>query len=458
VSRSGLSALLCTAAIAATHGPSTAQVRDDPASRHVILVSIDGFAAYHLRNAAIDLPNIRALASAGTAADSSETVFPSLTHPSHTTLITGVRPRLHGVVGNRVTVRRTGERLHFTNLPRRESVKVATIFDAIKASGRRTAAFFWPETRSDAAIDDNVAEVFRPEGGPDPREVTPGLLDELRSAGVPIDAYYAFYDNPYAQGAGDLALTQAAALVFERRKPAFTAIHLLVTDKAQHEFGPSHYLSWGALTTADRAVGLLREAVARAGMTDRTTFVIGADHGFVTVRHEMNVAPLVVEPALEGRVRWSVDKWYLFAEKTPAFDETRDGPVLARVLARLADAPGIARIMGPGEMAALGFPDYDDNPYAPGHYIVAADIETFLTLDPKNSSTAQRLMDEPYHGHGYLPDHPDMYPVLVLSGSGIARGARLGHVRNIDVAPTIAALLGLEMRGVEGRVLREAIR
>jgi hypothetical protein len=34
----------------------------------------------------------------------------------------------------------------------------------------------------------------------------------------------------------------------------------------------------------------------------------------------------------------------------------------------------------------------------------------------------------------------------------------LGHVRNIDVAPTIATLLGLEMRGVEGRVLREAIR
>ena len=67
-------------------------------------------------------------------------------------------------------------------------------------------------------------------------------------------------------------------------------------------------------------------------------------------------------------------------------------------------------------------------------------------------------MNGPYHGHGYLPDHPDMYPALVLSGSGIARGARLGHVRNVDVAPTIAALLGVELRGVEGRVLREALR
>jgi predicted AlkP superfamily pyrophosphatase or phosphodiesterase len=385
-------------------------------------------------------------------------VFPSVTHPSHTTLITGVTPRLHGVVGNNVTLRRTGERFHITNLPRRESVRVPTIFDAVKRSGRRTAAFFWPETRGDESIDDNVAEVFRREGGPDPNEVTPGLLDELRGAGIPVDAYYAFYDDPFAHGAGDLALTRAAAHVFEKRKPALTAIHLLVADKAQHEFGPSHYLSWGALTTADRAVGLLREAVDRAGLTDRTTFVVGADHGFATVRHEMNVAPLVAEPALEKRVRWLADDWYLFAETTPAFDATSDGPVLARVLKRLAAAPGIARVMGPADMAALGFPDYDDNPYARGHYIVAADIDTHLVLDPKDSSTARRLMNEPYHGHGYLPDHPDMYPALVLSGSGISRGARLGHVRNVDVAPTIAALLGVELRGVEGRVLREALR
>ena len=60
---------------------------------------------------------------------------------------------------------------------------------------------------------------------------------------MPIDTYYAFYDDPYAQGAGDLALTRAAAYVFAKRRPALTALHLLVTDKAQHEFGPAHYLS-----------------------------------------------------------------------------------------------------------------------------------------------------------------------------------------------------------------------
>ena len=56
---------------------------------HVVLVSIDGFAAYHLENEKLELPNIRALASEGVWAESGETVFPSVTHPSHATIITG---------------------------------------------------------------------------------------------------------------------------------------------------------------------------------------------------------------------------------------------------------------------------------------------------------------------------------------------------------------------------------
>ncbi|MBK5297449.1 MAG: alkaline phosphatase family protein, partial [Vicinamibacteria bacterium] len=50
--------------------------------RHVVLITIDGFANFHLKNPAIDLPAIRALAKAGVEAQSGETVYPSVTHPS----------------------------------------------------------------------------------------------------------------------------------------------------------------------------------------------------------------------------------------------------------------------------------------------------------------------------------------------------------------------------------------
>ena len=80
-------------------------------AKHVILVTLDGFAAYHLYNQELRLPNIRELIDRGVWVASSETVFPSVTHPSHTTIVTGVEPRLHGVIGNSMVNRKTGESL-----------------------------------------------------------------------------------------------------------------------------------------------------------------------------------------------------------------------------------------------------------------------------------------------------------------------------------------------------------
>lgn len=441
-------ATLALFANAVLSSATTAQLQR---AQHVVLITIDGLAAFHLRNPDIDLPHLRALAAGG-ASGSAETSFPSMTHPAHTTLITGTTPRQHGVVNNRVVDRRTGQRFHITNLSRAESIKVPTLFDAVRQAGGATAALFWPETKDDPAIVDNITEVFDAREMADPAAVAPALMAELRTAGVPIDSYYSFYDDPFAQGAADLALTRAATYLFAARRPALLALHLLVTDKVQHEFGADHYLTRAALTTADHAVGVLREAIAKAGLADRTTIVIAADHGFVTVRDEINLAPVVAEPSLQGRVRWSADGWYAWAERLPSFDPGRDGPALERVLQRLTATAGIARIVRPGEFAALGFPDYADNPYVPGHYLIASEISAHVALDDK-APAGRRPRTRPYHGHGYFPDDPAMHAALIFAGAGIAKGRPFGHVRNIDVAPTIAQLLGIRLPSATGRVL-----
>jgi predicted AlkP superfamily pyrophosphatase or phosphodiesterase len=129
--RAGLVAVLLAALVAL---PAAAE------EAHVVLVTIDGLAAYQLENDDLEIPELRALIDEGVWAESSETIFPSVTHPSHTTLITGVEPRVHGVIGNRLRNRLTGERFHVTNRPRRQSVRVPTLFDAVKAAGGRTAS------------------------------------------------------------------------------------------------------------------------------------------------------------------------------------------------------------------------------------------------------------------------------------------------------------------------------
>ncbi len=442
-------------AVAAACLPVLALTAQTRSPRHVVLVSIDGFAAYHLKNPAIDLPVIRALSAAGVEADSGETVFPSVTHPSHTTLITGVRPLRHGVINNRLTNRITGERLHVTNLDRRVSVKVPTLFDLVAGAGLPTAAFFWPETKNDPAIAFNVPEVFTPESRADIAAVPPAVLDELRGAGVPIDDYFRYYGDPFLMGTSDAALARAAAHAIRTRKPALLAIHFLLTDLVQHELGPAHYRAHAALSAADRAVGILVEAAREAGIEGQTTFVVTADHGFATVDKKVNLAPLFA--GLEGAVALHPQGWSLYVEKTAAFDAARHQPLLDQAYRRALTTGGVARLVRESEFHALGIPTYGESPYVAGHDFLIGEIDTFLAADAADPSMARVALSPPRHEHGYLPSHPKMFTSVVLSGRGVRTGARIGHVRSLDIAPTVARLLGLEMTDVEGRVLTEAL-
>ncbi len=424
-------------------------------SQRVILISIDGFAAYHLTNQELELPNIRRLIRDGVWAASSETIFPSITHPSHTTVLTGVEPRLHGVLSNTLTHRETGESFYPTNKPRREVVKVPTLFDAAKAKGLGTAAFFWPETRDDPAIDFNIAEVFTPKRKADIAAIDPGVLEELRRNDVPIDLYFRWYDTDRMMAA-DRVLAEAAAYALESRKPGLLAIHFLVTDEVQHAHGPHHCLSQTALTHTDAAVGLLMETVERLGLSDSTTFIVSADHGFHSVYHKMNVRPAFARAGVADKVELGGYGWTLSVRKKPEFEDARDLPKLEKAFAELSAHPHIARIARPEDMHALGLPRFEESNYVRGHYMVIPDIDTFLAAEDHDSMERVKL-EKPSHGHGYLPSHPRMYPSLVLSGAGIKRGETIGHVHNLDIAPTVARLLGLEMPPMSGRVLEEAL-
>ena len=426
------------------------------AAKHVILISIDGFAAYHLYNQELELPNIRRMVAEGVWAASSETVFPSVTHPSHTTIVTGVEPRVHGVLSNGLFNRETGERFHPTNKARTDVVKVPTLFDAAKKKGLSTAAFFWPETKDDPAVDFNIPEVFTPERKGDITAVDPKIITELQKAGVPIDLYFRWYGSP-RQGAGDAILAEAAGYAIRTYKPNLLAIHILVTDEAQHAHGPHHYLSQAALTQADYCVGLLREAVDAAGIAADTTFLVTADHGFHSVYHQLNIRPAFEKAGLLDSIELRGGGWSMSVELKENFDRRQDLPKLEKVFAELRGMPNIHRIVPPEEFHSLGQPRFEESPYAFGHYLILPDIDTYLVADPKDPTMERRLKETPSHSHGYLPQHPRMYPSLVLAGSGIRKGQTIGHVRQIDIAPTAGRLLGLEMSNLGGRVIEEAL-
>ncbi len=106
--------------------------------QHVVLVSLDGLAAYLVDDPNVPLPTIRKLAREGAIVEGGMTVSnPSVTWPNHTTLVTGVRPEKHGVLVNGVLVR-GAIGMPTTVDPKRdqsELVRIPTVVDAAHAAG-----------------------------------------------------------------------------------------------------------------------------------------------------------------------------------------------------------------------------------------------------------------------------------------------------------------------------------
>jgi hypothetical protein len=116
---------------------------------------------------------------------------------------------------------------------------------------------------------------------------------------------------------------------------------------------------------------------------------------------------------------------------------------------------GISHVITPDQYATLGLPKQggrmSDLVLAAGDgYAFAADANGPVVGDvPPGASNGN---------HGYLNTNPDMRPIFVAWGAGIKPGARVDGVRTVDVAPTIARLLGIEMQEVMGKVVEGALK
>src|SRR5947199_10860059 len=88
----------------ACFAPALAQPMGDR-TRHVIVISLDGFPASVLRDPKLPFPVLRKLMREGASAAGMKPVNPTVTWPNHTAMVTGVNTARHGVIYNGLPVR-----------------------------------------------------------------------------------------------------------------------------------------------------------------------------------------------------------------------------------------------------------------------------------------------------------------------------------------------------------------
>src|SRR4030095_4491645 len=130
--------------------------------RPLLVISVDGLDYRYLRDCdklGLKIPNLRRLTREGEVTEGIIGVFPTVTWPSHTTLITGVDPRFHGILGNRRPREEGGDYYWDVAL-----LKTTTLWHAAREAGLETAAITRHVTVG-ATIDFNLPEYFQKRRG-----------------------------------------------------------------------------------------------------------------------------------------------------------------------------------------------------------------------------------------------------------------------------------------------------
>lgn len=419
------------------------------AASPVLLISIDGLRPADVLQAqqrGLKLPNLQAFMKQGAYADTVRGVLPTLTYPSHTTLITGVSPDRHGIAGN----------LTFDPYNKNaqgwdwyaSDIKVPTLWDAAHAAGLSTANVHWPVSVG-ANVDWNLPQIWRT-GTPDDRKLlaalaTPGLLPALEQT-----------LGPYADGideslAGDQTRARFAVTLLETHKPDFMTAYLTALDHEQHASGPDTPQSRAVLEQIDTLVGELVSAARR--VHPEGVIAVVSDHGFAPVQQDVNLYAPFIRAGLitlkDGAVTdWQAMPWNDGGSAAIVLRDANDAALRDKVGALLAQLQ---------KDPAFGFDNVLDKTQvqADGG---TAQASWFVLFKPGYEMAPKPDAPLPspshYRGmHGYDPALPQMRSTFLIQGKGVPAGKDLGDIDMRDIAPTIARVLGASLPQAQGKAL-----
>jgi hypothetical protein len=420
----------------------------------VVLISIDGLKPEAILQADarhIKIPNLLAMVHDGAYATGVTGVLPTLTYPSHTTILTGVSPAKHGIYANTT----------FDPLNKNEGgwywyaedIRVPTLWDAAHAAHIRTANVYWPVSVS-AQIDDNLAQLWRT-GTPDDLKLqrslsTPGLITELEiAANVPgapntaaMDAAPGHYPGSEDETVADDEIRSRYAIqLLHLHHPRFITIYFTGLDTQQHKTGPFSPESFAVLERIDTLIGNVRSA-AESELPNNAYVCVISDHGFAPVHNDVNLYTAFIEAHLitlnpdNTIASWRATLWpmggsaaVILHDPTDTSTQSEVTGLLTKLLADRAN--GIASILTHAEVIKMG-----GLPNAEALVSMAPGYELGYKLSgPLVTAGTNRGM------HGYPPDRPEMRSIFLLTGPGIPANHSVGQIDMRSIAPTLAHLM-----------------
>lgn len=393
----------------------------------LVLISLDAVARPDA-DRLLRLPALSALLANGVFCRAVRTVYPTLTYPIHTSIITGCYPDRHGVGHNQPFQPDTppDKRVWYWDS---HQIRQKTLWRAACEKGMDAASILWPVSGKNHDIRRNFPEVL-PLPGENAtlkmlRYATPGwvlrmeLLYGRRRASI---------QQPDLD---DYAALLCEKLILSRRPPDMLTVHLVDCDAMRHRFGTDSDEAHAAMARLDGRVQRIMNAVKAAGLMEETVFCVVSDHGQEDARNEIPLDSL-----LKGKIPSRAQSLGLGAY-------LRGGDLnKARELLTSHKAQWhISQIFTDACLRAL---------HAPKDVHLAVDAQAgWRFTDGQNE-------EEHLGDHGFSLDHQGARTLLWLSGGPFKKGVELNECAIVDVAPTLAKAFDLSLPDTDGQPISEA--
>jgi predicted AlkP superfamily pyrophosphatase or phosphodiesterase len=413
----------------------------------VVVISLDAFGAESLHDPSLPVPMLHALMKAGSYAKSMRPINPTVTWPNHTSMVTGVNASKHHIVLNGlVTNQRTGSAPEIVpHTPKDKLVAVPTVYDAAHAAGLVTAEVDWVAIEGASGITWRFSEWPNPDGPIEHDLIEQGVLnkDELAHFTKPSQAWR------------DRMYTAAAVDIIKKHHPDLMLLHLLALDSIEHGTGFGNDSGRNTMAFLDDRVKEVVEAVRAAGDLERTTFLIVSDHGQETVHHQLRPNILLKQAGLQSKS--AAQAAYCIPENGYGlvYQKGATAASVAALKALFTGKPGVAAALTSAEEAKDGWPVPSVTDQGPDLLLYAANGYSFV-WDDVGQYVTDIVQDK--GAHGFRNTEPLMQAIFIGSGAGIAAKGEIAAFDNVDVAPTIARLLHLELKDVDGKALTEILK
>jgi len=420
-------------------------------AEHLIVISYDAFSEDQWEMAS-RLPNLSTLINNGVHSNQLKSVYPTLTYVVHTTIATGVYPNKHGIHHNNPfqPFVKEDEQSWFWF---RDAIKAPTIYDAARQQRMSTAGILWPVSGK-SSIKYNIPEIraIKKENQ---------ALKVLKSGSplycIEMELKYGRLRKGIEQPYLDDFTASCAVETIKRKKPNLLMLHMIDLDDAKHMYGTDSDEVKQVVTRMDARLGDIMQAVDEAGIKDDTVIMVLGDHGQFNVRYKVHLNNLLQEQGLiyeeNGEMKWRA---YFQCGGGSAYLHIQPGDDEAERLAldivreyMKEDTSGVEQLLTSAELDQL-------HAYPTTKYM----------LEAKRGYCFDESMDEPtivdldkigvkYATHGYSPNHEGYRCNLVISGNAVKSGISIGDFEMVDIAPTMARILGIEFTHSDGRALDE---